>query len=159
PPKPLAVAPRHDPERQERGRQPKRQWISRPGQSRTERNTQIVELLLERHDRWSPADLNLAGECLGVGEQPPDETTRDLLGLPALFESFAREVANRLDHRETLPLVAHEALVDDRLERLERGAADLLGRRERASAPEHRQPREEPLLLGLEQGKAPIDRR
>ena len=51
-----------------------------------------------------------------------------------------------------------QALVHERLERVEIGVRDLLGRLERAAAAEDRQAREEQLLLLAEQLVAPLDR-
>jgi hypothetical protein len=55
--------------------------------------------------------------------------------------------------------VADKALVDERGERVEVGSADFLRRLERAAAREDGQPREEPLLVFVQQIVAPLDRR
>src|SRR3954447_25984628 len=70
------------------------------------------------------------------------------------------ELADRLEHPETLSL-AHpdEALVDEGLKPVQVGVADLLSRVEGAAAPEGSEPREEALLLSLEQVVRPLDRR
>ena len=51
------------------------------------------------------------------------------------------------------------ATVDERLESVEVGVADLLGGGERAAAGEHGQPGEQALLVRLEEVVRPLDRR
>jgi hypothetical protein len=58
---------------------------------------------------------------------------------------------DRLEHPEA-PVVpdADEALVGERLERVQIGFADRFGRLERAAAPEHGEPCEQELLVFIE---------
>jgi hypothetical protein len=56
-------------------------------------------------------------------------------------------LADRLQHPEALVCAPQQALVDQRLQRVEVGLADLLRRLERAATAEDRQPREELPLL------------
>ena len=75
------------------------------------------------------------------------------------LEPLGRVLPDRLEHPETLPLPAEQALVDQRLERVDVGVADLLGRLERAAAAEDRQAFEQEPLLFVEEVVAPFDRR
>ena len=61
--------------------------------------------------------------------------------------------------RTGLVRAADEALVDERLERVEVGVGDRLGRLERAAAAEDREPREERAARLVQQVVAPLDRR
>ena len=79
------------------------------------------------------------------------------------LEPLERELPDRLEHPEALLAVrigaaAEEALVEQRRQRVEVGAADLLGVLERGAAAEHREPGEERLLVLVEQVVAPGDR-
>ena len=74
-------------------------------------------------------------------------------------QALRRELPNRLEHPEALVAPADEALVDERLERVEVRVADRLGRRERAAADEDREPREDPLLVVVQEVVRPGDRR
>ena len=85
-------------------------------------------------------------------------------GLDRGLELLDRELANRLEHPEALLAEAarpspHEALVEERRERVEIGVADCLGRLERAAPAEDRESPEEPLLVLVEQVVRPGDRR
>ena len=55
--------------------------------------------------------------------------------------------------------MAEQALVDQRLQRIEVGSRDLFGGLEGAAAREHRQSREEPLLRLAQEIVRPFDRR
>jgi hypothetical protein len=59
-----------------------------------------------------------------------------LVGLPGLLEPLGCVLANGLEHPEALGRVAEEALVDERLQRLELGACNGLGCGQRAAAAE-----------------------
>ena len=63
-----------------------------------------------------------------------------------LVEPLGRELANRLEHPVAVAGAAKQALVDERGDRVDVGAADLLGGLERAAAGEHGQPGEQVLL-------------
>ena len=79
------------------------------------------------------------------------------------FELGCGELTDRLQHPVPLAAgrlaAADKALVDQRLQRVGVGPADGLGRVVRASAREHREPREQPLLLRHEQVVGPADGR
>ena len=96
------------------------------------------------------------GEELGVA-QP------QRVGLARRLELLDRELADRLQHpvpRAPRGLAAaDEALVDQRLQRVDLRAADSLGRLVRATAGEHREPREQLLFLRREEVVRPTDRR
>jgi hypothetical protein len=82
-----------------------------------------------------------------------------LFALARLLQALERVLPDRLEHRETAVVGADEALVDERLERLEAGGAHLLRRLERPAAREDAEPREQTLLLLAQQVVAPLDRR
>ena len=82
-----------------------------------------------------------------------------LLGLAGRSSRSMRVLADRLEHPEALVGVPEEALVDERLQRVEIGLRDLLGRLERAPTREDCEPREDALLLGRQELVAPFDRR
>ena len=79
--------------------------------------------------------------------------------LPALRQALLRVLLDRLQHPEALVRVADEALVDERLQRVEVGVRHLLCRLERATAAEDGQAGEELLLGSVEQLVRPLDRR
>ena len=70
----------------------------------------------------------------------------EVLGAAALLESLERELADRLQHPEALAGPADQALVDQRLQHVQIGGADRLGRFQGAAAGEHGQPGEQALL-------------
>ena len=74
-----------------------------------------------------------------------------MAGLLPVMESLGGELADRLEHPEALAPVSQQALVDERLEDVEIGAADVFGRIKSAAAGEDRQAREELLLVLGEQ--------
>ena len=80
-------------------------------------------------------------------------------GVRELVELFGRELANRLEHPVAVAGAAEEALVDQRGDRVDVGAADLLGGLQRATAGEHGQAGEEVLLCRRQEVVAPGDRR
>ena len=77
--------------------------------------------------------------------------TSQLLGSAGLLESLERELADRLQHPETLLRVADEALFDERLQRVEVGVGHFLSRLERAAAGKDGQVGEKELLILGEQ--------
>jgi len=89
----------------------------------------------------------------------------DLIPLAGVGEPLTGELADRLQQAEALSLRVelHERLVHQRLELVEaataRLGADGLDVGERAAAGEDGEPAEEPLLLLVEEGVAPVDRR
>ena len=81
-----------------------------------------------------------------------------------LVEPRGGELADRLEHPVAVRSARvgappHEALVDQRCEGVEVGAADLLRGFERAAAAEDRETREEIPLVGREEIVRPGDRR
>ena len=83
---------------------------------------------------------------------------------PESSQALERELANRLEHpvallSEPARAAAEEALVQERREGVEIGVADGLGCLQRASSAEDAQPREELLLVRVEQVVRPRDRR
>ena len=84
---------------------------------------------------------------------------RSATALACLIEPLRRVLADRLQHPVAAVGEAEQALLDERLEGLEIGVADLLRRVQRAAAGEDGEPREEPPLLGGEEFVAPLDRR
>src|SRR5438874_12489648 len=82
-----------------------------------------------------------------------------LLLLAALRQPPARILADRLKHPEALIRVPEKALVHERLQRVEIGVRDPLGRLEGAAAAEDGKAGEQPLLVFREEVVAPIDRR
>ena len=77
--------------------------------------------------------------------------------LAACRKPLTGVLPDRLEHPEALCRVAEEALVDQRLQRVEVHPGDRVGRLHRAAAAEDGQSGEQPLLVGLEQFVAPLD--
>src|SRR4051794_17190784 len=77
----------------------------------------------------------------------------------ALFEPLDGVLANRLEHPEAALGVPDEALLDQRLERVQVGPGDIFGGLDRAAAGEDAERGEEPLLVGRQEVVAPGDRR
>ena len=77
-----------------------------------------------------------------------------LFGSDSLSRSFAL-LADCLEHPEAIVALAHEALVDQRCERLKVGCADRLGLHERCSAGESAEPPKQCLLVDAEKVVAP----
>ena len=91
-------------------------------------------------------------------QEEPSVAQADGVHLAGSSELLQREIADRLEHPETNLAVADKALLDERLERVEIGACNLLRRPERAASGEDRQPGKERLLGFCEQVVAPLDR-
>src|ERR1043165_6995178 len=68
-----------------------------------------------------------------------------------VIESFARELADRLEHPETIAAAAKKALVHEGLENVEAGMDDSLGGLKRAASSEDGEAREKDPLVGIEQ--------
>ena len=81
-----------------------------------------------------------------------------LIGGARSLKSLGRVFADRVQHREPVISVSQEALLDERLERIEVSIGDLFGRLERAAAVEDSESREEALLVKRQQLAAPFDR-
>jgi hypothetical protein len=95
---------------------------------------------------------------------PPRGRSRHLaaaqaVGLAGELELLGRVLADRLEHRVALVVEAEQALVDEPLEHVQLGGADLLRGRQRAAAGEDREPPEQLLLARREKVVAPRDRR
>ena len=74
-------------------------------------------------------------------------TPPQLVCFIGVLEPLERIVADRLEHPESLLAAADEALLEQRLQRVELGVADLLGCRERAPTGEDREAAKESPLL------------
>ena len=86
-------------------------------------------------------------------------TAGERIGLAGLVQPFARILADRLEHPVALGREAEQALLDQRLQRVDVGAADLLGGVQGAAAGEDREGADDALLFLGEQVVAPVDRR
>ncbi len=122
-----------------------------------ERSAQVVVIGLEPIEPRSristeEARLGLVGEAQEVLRMSPAEAT----GLVRVVETLSRVLADRLEHREARLVVANEALIDERLERIDVRFGHRFGRLERASTVEDSESREEPTLLRRE--KADVHR-
>ena len=89
---------------------------------------------------------------------------RNLSASPDSFETFACELADRLEHpvallAEAARATAKETLVEERAECVEIGVANSLRGLERAPAAKDAQAGEQPLLVLLEKVVRPRDRR
>src|SRR5207247_7679079 len=109
-------------------------------------------------DRLAP------GSQVGLRELPELEEVRgvplpQVLAATGSLESLVRELADRLQHPEAAVCEPDEALLDQRLQRVQVGAADGLGRFQGAAAGKDREAGEEPPLLLGEEVVAPGDRR
>ena len=82
-----------------------------------------------------------------------------LLASSRCVEPFPRVLPDRLQHRVAALAEAQQALLDEGLQRVEVGVADLLGGLQSAAAGEDGEAREEPALGGREQVVRPLDRR
>jgi len=78
---------------------------------------------------------------------------------PALLELLGRVLPDRLQHPEPIFLPAQQALVDERLERVQVRFADVLCGLEGAAAAEDRAALEQEPLVLVEEVVAPPDRR
>ncbi len=110
-----------------------------------------------------PQSLRRAAE-LGLGLESEPEVVLGmpppkLLGIRRSSQRVGGELANRLQHPVAPVREANEALVHQRLERVEVGITDVLGRLQRAAAREDGEPGEQPLLLLCQQVVGPLDRR
>ena len=99
--------------------------------------------------------LGLFGEREEVIRVP----ATDLVGLARGLEALTGKLADRLQHPEAPAGPPDEALVDERLQRVDVGADDLLGGVEGAAACEDRQPREQLPLRLAQELVGPLDRR
>src|SRR6267143_3145112 len=96
--------------------------------------------------------LGLLREC----QKMLSVTAAQLIGRARRLEPLGRVFADRLQHPEPIIVVPQQALLDERLERIEIGSGDLLGRLERAAAAEDRKPTKEALLVMGQQLVAPF---
>ena len=83
----------------------------------------------------------------------------DFAVLGLVLEPLRRVLPDRLQHPVALVREAQQALLDERLQRVEVGVRDLLGRVERAAPDEDGERSEDALLLFGEEVVAPGDRR
>ena len=85
---------------------------------------------------------------------------RPRLARSSCSRAYSRTVSSSAN-RGSLPVPSRcvsEALLHERREAVEGRVADGLGRLEREAAGEDREPREQPLLVAIEQAEAPVDR-
>ena len=95
----------------------------------------------------------------GEREEPLRVSATDRVGVARGGEALAGELPDRLQHPVALVREAKEALLDERLQRVEIGCCDLLRRVERAATREDRERSEETLLLLRQEVVAPRDGR
>ena len=106
---------------------------------------QWIEPLLAAPD---PDQMRL--RLLGEGQEVLGVAPPPCFGSGRLLEPLGCVLADRLEHPEPVALAdANEALVDERLERVEVCVADLLRRLERPAAGEHGEAREQRLLAAV----------
>jgi hypothetical protein len=125
-----------------------------------ERSTHVVVLDLEQDDelvllRAAESLVDVLGkraEVVGVA-------AAQIIGFAPSLELVDRVLPDRLEHRDAVPKPPYEALVEQRLERVEVGGTDIFGCLERAAAGENRQTREQLLLVVRQELVAPLDRR
>ena len=147
------------PEMPDRGADPKRDVGASVLECVPKDGAEVVVLRFDPvvPDRRAPGQQLGACQLRKLEEEGAVPLPQDLS--PAgLFDSLECELADRLQHPEALLCVADEALLDERLQRVEVGAADGFGRFERAAAGEHGEPREQAPLVGRQQVVAPFDR-
>jgi hypothetical protein len=103
-----------------------------------ERGPKVVVLVLDPSRPGNPAfALELRGCVFGEREEVPGVASALRLGVVGLLEALEGVLPDRLEHRKVLIRAAHEVLVDERLQRVEAGAADRLGRGQRPAASEN----------------------
>jgi hypothetical protein len=122
-----------------------------------------AHVVVLRFDPVEP-DRRAPGPQLGLRELRELEEELAVLApqfvsLSGVLESLERELADRLQHPEAAVPEPDEALVDERLEHVQIGAADGLRCFESAAAGEHGQAGEESLLLFGQELVAPGDGR
>ena len=127
---------------------------SRPGCSRPSGPDEVVAL---------PGHGGVLGEPGSAREREEPVRMRAaergfLAGLAERRSSASSRIVSSIQKRSVVTN-ANEALVDERLERVEVGVADLFGGGKRAAAGEDGEPGEELLLGRLEQLVRPLDRR
>ena len=111
-----------------------------------EGGAEVVVLGLEPVEpplRISAEDLRM--RLLGEGEVPISVPARE----PGIVEMFGCELTDRLQHPKALAAVAEEALVDERLERVQVGVADLLRCLQGGAADKDGHPSEQPPLVAV----------
>ncbi len=81
--------------------------------------------------------------ALGKCEEPLGVPAADLVSVVGGFEALAGQLADCLQHPEAPAGPPNEAFVDQRLQRVDVGAGDLLGGLEGAAAGEDGQAREQ----------------
>ena len=94
---------------------------------------------------------------LGELDEVLGEAALHVLTCVVCVEPLLGELANGFEQPEALPCALHEALLDERLQRVEVGGANCLGRLVGAAAGEHGQPGEQVLFTRREQVVGPGD--
>ena len=109
-------------------------------------------------DRALARGVQIGGARLGEGEDAGSQPLPDERGL-AWVELLRGVLADRLEQPVPLARQAEEALLEQRLERVQVGVADELGCLEDAAVGEHGEPAKEPSLVVGEEVVRPGDRR
>ena len=153
----------HLPEAPERSREPLLELALADRVEAVEGGPQVVVLCLEpvepRFQIGAGQSLDLVTGLLGERQEVRRVSSVELAVLARVFEPLGGVFADRLQHPVALAAVAEQALVDERLEGVEVGVADLLGRLEGAAPREDGQLREQLLLPFVEEVVRPFDRR
>jgi hypothetical protein len=150
-----------DPERVQRDHDAQREDDVAALRRPVDRCAQIV--LLRNHDLEALAEIGRVRAQVGRLRQAQEElgvSAAKILFLARFCEPLACELADRLEHPETACFShAHEALVHQRLQLVDVGLADALGRLERPPPLKTASRGEQALLVGIEQVVGPLDRR
>ena len=131
----------------------------RPGECGAE----VVELSFERVERSALAVVELGDPLSCEREVVVAMRTAHPRCASCYLQPFKRVLADRLQHPEATFASRfpppEQVLVDERFQLVEGSGADVLCCLERAAAVEDREAGEELLLVMIEQGVAPVDRR
>ncbi len=144
----------------DRTHQPQRSVVVLAREQVLERRPQVRMLSGEPVQPFGPPSRVQLRTCaFAECDEPVRVTVVELARVREPFEPLCRELADRLEHPVAVAGAAEQALVDQRRDRVDVGAADLLGGLERAAAGEDGQPGEDVLLARRQQVMAPGDRR
>ena len=138
--------------------QPEGELAFAGGPESLESGTEVVVVALQPIEPGQRVESQVRFGLLGQGQEVLGVAAPKLLGLTRLVEALRGVLADRLEHAEATIDEAQEALVNERLERIEVGLGHRLGGFERATAAEHGGATEKHLLVEGEQVVAPCDR-
>ena len=142
--------PARHPVRPDRSRQPKRSVGVRARQQMVERGAEVRVLGGEPVEPLASVPcVQLRAGALAERHVPGGVTVPERARVRELVEPFDRELADRLEHPVAVVAAAQEALVDQRRDLVEIGAADLLGGLQRAPAGEHGEAGEQRCSAGV----------